>query len=732
MTRRFGFACFSGVAALVFVFVAYTQLRGQTRLLITQPIDENKLVRLAGNTPPAANAENDRGPVADSMRLDHLWLQLKRAPEEDKALDRLIQQQSDRTSPNYHKWLTAAQVGEQFGPAKEDIATVTRWLESHGFTIDGVYPHGVVIEFSGNAGQIRRAFHTEIHNLDVNGEQHFSNMSDPQIPEALAPVVAGVVSMANFMPHPMVAKHTNYSIGGGFQLVVPGDLATIYNFNPLYAGGISGRGQTIVVIEDTDVYATGDWSIFRKTFGLARAYPYATFTQIHPAKGTGTVDGVAAVACTDPGTNSDDGEAILDAEWASAAAPNAAIVLASCKGTATNFGGFYALQNLLTNGVGIGGGALPGVISISYGQSEVTNGAALNLYINDLFQLASAGGVSVFVSSGDEGAASTDANKTHATHGITVSGYASTPYNMAVGGTDFGDTFAGTGSTYWSATNGPNDNNALSYIPEIPWNDSCASVLLATFEGYAATYGTAGFCNSATGKADFITTASGSGGPSNCATGTATTTGVANGTCGGYVKPSWQSLVGVPSDGVRDIPDVSMFAANGIWGHYYIVCWSDPAFTADGSAPCTGVPNPNATPQSWSGFGGTSVSSPIMAGIQALVNQKQGSTQGLVNSIYYSLASAEYGASGNASCNSSLGNGIGSTCIFNDVTQGDMDVPCEALTGTDHNCFHTTGTYGVLSTSNSSYSLAYGTNVGWDFATGIGTVNAFNLVTSWP
>ncbi|HVP00713.1 MAG TPA: S53 family peptidase [Bryobacteraceae bacterium] len=731
MNRRIGLALFSAFAAVGLLFLTYFQLHGQARRLITRPIDENKLVRLAGNTRPQANEANDRGPVADSMRMDHLWLQLKRPADKEQALDQLIQQQSDKTSPNYHKWLTADQVGEQFGPAKEDIATVTRWLESHGFTIDGVYPHGIVIEFSGTAGQVRRAFHTEIHHLEVDGERHIANMSDPQIPEALAPAVAGVVSLTNFMPRPTLLKRTDYSLGNctvasqtfECQAVVPGDLATIYNFNPLFSAGISGQGQTIVVIEDTDVYATGDWSIFRKTFGLARAYPYGTFTQIHPVQGTGSVGGRAAAVCTPPGSNSDDGEAILDAEWASAAAPNAAIVLASCADT-SNFGGFIALQNLLTNGVGIGGGVLPGVVSISYGDSEPYVGATQNAYISALYQLAASEGVSVFVSSGDEGAASSDANASYATHGITVSGFASTPYNMAVGGTDFGDTSAGTVSSYWSTTNGANYNSALSYVPEIPWNDSCASVLIAKYvTGSVQTYGAGGFCNSPKGS-PYQTTASGSGGPSNCATGTPSISGVDSGTCAGYAKPSWQSgLVGVPTDSVRDIPDVSLFAANGIWGHYYVVCWSDPRFTSSGSTVCTGAPN------TWSGFGGTSVSSPIMAGIQALINQKVGIlNQGLVNPTYYSLAKTEYGASGNSSCNSSNGNTIGSSCIFNDVTLGDMDVPCT----TANNCYRPSGTYGVLSTSNSSYTPAYGTAVGWDFSTGIGTVNAYNLVMNWP
>lgn len=182
-------------------------------------------------------------------------------------------------------------------------------------------------------------------------------------------------------------------------------------------------------------------------------------------------------------------------------------------------------------------------------------------------------------------------------------------------------------------------------------------------------------------------------------------------------------MVGNPSDGVRDIPDVSLFAANGIWGHYYVYCWSD---TGNGGTACTGAPS------SWAGAGGTSFSSPIMAGIQALVNQKTNSRHGNPNSIYYQIAASEYGAGGSSTCNSSnvvSRRGLANACTFYDVTLGDMDVNCT----TTNNCYRPSGTNGVLSTSDAAYDPAYKTSVGWDFATGIGTVNAYNLVynTAW-
>lgn len=688
---------------LTFTSPAKAQIAGpHAPVLITQPIDESKLLTLAGNTRPEATVGNDQGRVADNLPVEHVLLQLKRAPELETALDAFVDQLHDPNSPNFHQWLTAQQFGATFSPAQQDIDTVTRWLESHGFIINVVYPSGMLIDFSGTAGQVREAFHTEIHHLSVNGREHIANMSDPQIPVALAPVIMGVVSLHDFMPRPMNKPRAAYSAGSGNYLVVPADLAKIYNFNPLFSAGITGKGQTIVVIENTNVYTTTDWSKFRSTFGLS-GYTSASFSQVHPGSN-----------CSNPGVVAgNDAEAILDAEWATAAAPNAPIELASCRDTTTTFGGLIALQNLIN-----GSSKPPAIVSISYGECEAYNGATANAAYSSTYQQAVSEGVSVFVSSGDEGAASCDADQSNATHGIGVSAFASTPYNVAVGGTDFSDTYAGTNSTYWNSSNTSTYESAKSYIPEIPWNDSCASVLIANYEGYSTTYGSGGFCNSSIGEFYFLTTASGSGGPSGCATGGPSISGVVSGTCKGWAKPSWQSgVLGIPSDGVRDLPDVSLFAANGVWGHYYVFCWSD---TTNGGAPCTGAPS------NWSGAGGTSFASPIMAGIQALVNQKTGARQGNPNYTYYKLAASEYGSSGSSSCNSTKGNGVASSCKFYDVTEGDMDVNC-----TGSSCYRPSGTYGVLSTSTSSYSKAYGTRTGWDFATGIGTVNAANLVNNW-
>ena len=176
-------------------------------------------------------------------------------PEQEDAVRNLIDDLHSADSPKFHQWLTAEEFGRNYAPAPEDVDKITAWLESHGFTVNLVYPSGMVIDFSGTASQVRQAFHTPIHRFQVNGKLHIANASDPQIPAAFAPVVAGVVSMHDFQPHSMKAVHRDYTyISGGnpYQAVVPADLATIYDLNPLFSKGYTGKGQTIAVIEDAD------------------------------------------------------------------------------------------------------------------------------------------------------------------------------------------------------------------------------------------------------------------------------------------------------------------------------------------------------------------------------------------------------------------------------------------------------------------------------------------------
>ena len=283
------------------------------------------MISLPGNVRHEANALNDRGKSNESLEMEHMLLQLQRPADREAALEKLINEMHQPGNPNFHHWLTADELGQKFGPNPADISKVSRWLANHGFQVNSVSKSGLVIDFSGTAGQVNKAFKTEIHNLNVHGDSHIANMQNPQIPAAFANIVLGVASLNDFHPHPankgissahidpvskgVVARATtaqgvspNFTIDSSTQAVVPDDIHTIYNFNPVYKDNITGKGETIVVIEDTNVFSTDDWTVFRDTFGLSK-YKKGSFTQIHPG------------GCKDPGVRiGDDGEAILDAE----------------------------------------------------------------------------------------------------------------------------------------------------------------------------------------------------------------------------------------------------------------------------------------------------------------------------------------------------------------------------------------------------------------------------------
>src|SRR6267378_5598052 len=271
MFRKWGVFSLVVLGILVFARSVSAQVESglHARPRITRSIDETNRIALEGNTHPEVRPENDRGAVANDFAMEHMLLQLKRSPEQEKALQQFIDELHTKGSPNFHHWLSAQEFGERFGLAKPDLDAITAWLQSHGFRVNVVYPSGMLIDFSGTAALVRTALQTAIHYLDVKGEKHVGNISDPRIPAALAPVVVGVVSLHDFRPHTMHKMHRprpQFTFpdpsGGTAYALVPADLAKIYNLNPLFSAGISGQGQTIVLIEDTDVFSASDWTAF--------------------------------------------------------------------------------------------------------------------------------------------------------------------------------------------------------------------------------------------------------------------------------------------------------------------------------------------------------------------------------------------------------------------------------------------------------------------------------------
>jgi subtilase family serine protease len=655
-------------------------------------VNDATIAALSGDRPMALNVATDKGVLPAAAALPEIRLELKRPAALQAALDKLVEAQQDKTSPQYHHWLTPADL-RAYGPAQADIGQVVAWLGRQGLRVNGVSRSGMEIDFGGTAAAVAKAFHTEIHTVALHGEAHVSNMAAPSIPAALMPVVAGV-TLNDFFPKPMFQRATPSFTAptqyGTFYAVTPSDFATIYNENPLFDGSafgapITGAGVTVALLEQTKI-RPADVATFRSTFGLS-GYP-GTLTQINPG------------GCTAPGFIADEGEAALDAEWAGSTAPGATLLEAECKSVPPlYFGVETALQNLVE------GGTKATVFSISYGGDEGLDGYAFEAGWTNLVEEAAAEGIAVFVSTGDSGVSTNEGG--FASDGLFVNGLSDTAYNTAVGGTDFLDTALGENSTYWSAKNSVTGQSAKSYIPEIPWNNSCASNVIAALEKTTA----AQFCNTQPtfGQAGV----GGSGSQSDF-----------------YTKPKWQltSIPGMPNDNRRDQPDVSLFAANGEFNHFYLFCMSDPN---EGGAPCH---YKNTDDLLSLAAGGTSFAAPDFAGIAALIQQTnilEGSKPqtGNLAPTFYKVAAAQYAYKlGLSACNSSLGNTISAGCAFYNVTVGNNAEPCISKSP---NCVGGSANgAGILYNRAVSPQEAYTARQGYSLAVGLGSVNVTNLVFS--
>ena len=733
---------------------AQTPLIGHPENRITAKADNAHRKTLAGNTHPYTKRLADLGAVDPSTPMERMILTLTHSDAQEATLTKLMAEQQDPNSSMYHKWLTPQEFGQQFGASDADIQAVTTWLTGQGFTVSHIGNGRNTIEFNGTAAQVSTAFATQIHKFSLEGKVYQANVSDPSIPMALAPAVGGVLTLYNFprqMHHVSAgtfqrdektgkttrvtapnrkilsadenrtqqAANPDFTIGSNtnFYALTPYDFATIYNLLPLWNAGIDGTGQTIAVLEETDIHVD-DVRSFRSIFGL-------------PAK-----DPVIITNGPDPGITSTDeeGEAVLDTEWAGATAKGATIDFVTSASTSTTAGIDLSALYVIDNNIAP-------ITSLSYGYCEANSGATTNAFYVSLWQQGAAQGITHLVSTGDSGADGCDDGTEFATSGVGVNSFASTPYNIAVGGTDFLGTLF-TPTAYWSATNDPTTQaSALSYIPETTWNNNCTNFIFQT--------GAVPLANSSpvtynTNYSDYASPAAACQGLGAYAAsvGTLATIGGSGGASTYSAKPSWQAGVGVPADGHRDIPDVSLLAANGsipiinnagtavnYYGSFYLVCQED---TASTGTSCN-TTNPFSA---IGGVGGTSVSTPAFAGIMAMVNQKTGARQGVANYVLYSLFNKQTTA-GTACTSGFATTGTGpytigapempaSSCVFNDITEGSNSAGCQKG-ATD--CIGTT-TYGILGNATKT-AEAYLNTAGYDLATGMGSVNATNLVNDW-
>jgi len=543
-------------------------------MALARTIDNNDRVVLSGNVHPHAQSQYDAGAVNGTFPMTNMVLSLSLPQNRQALLEEFLASQQEPSSANYHKWLTPAEFGAQFGNSAEDLATVVNWLKSFGFTINSIGSSGTWINFSGTAAMVQAAFGTPIRQYTINGRTYNANSQEPTIPAGFSDLIAGVSTLHNFPRNAMYTSARTLSATvpskpeftyGSSHYIAPGDFATIYDITPLYSAGITGVGQTIAIVGRTHPSAT-NWANFRSTMGLPANPPQVIINGQDPG---------------DLGAG-EDLEADLDVEWSGAVAKNAAIKFVVSKSTNTTDGIDLSAQYIVENN-------LAPIMSVSFGACEAQMGAAENAFYSSLWQQAAAQGISVFVSSGDSGAAGCSASDSTTGSGLGVNGLASTPYNVAVGGTEFSE---GAGS-YWNSANGAGETSAKSYIPEVAWNESSSS---GSDPGLWASGG---------------------------------------GVSAIYAKPSWQVAPGVPSDGMRDVPDVALTSSSH--DAYMIISQGQLEAVA-----------------------GTSAASPSFAGIMALIVQKYG-RQGNPNLSLYPLAKAQYGGSGAAA--------------FHDITAGNNSVP---------------------------------------------------------
>ncbi len=590
------------IAFLAATFVPSARAVVQNR--IAGSVNSGARTPLTGTIAGRAKRATDLGVAPAGTRLG-MSLRFSMTAAQEADLTQLLADQLNPASASYHQWLTPEQFGARFGLSSADLAKVSAWLTSQGFTITGTARSSNYISFSGTAAQAQQAFGTSIHSLTVDGEQHISNMTDPTFPAAVAGVVNAITGLNDFRPKPKLRARNSSPIdpsqplytqtinGITSHFISPADLYTIYDFNPLFTAStpINGSGITIAVMGATFINTNNtlpdpDIAQFRSAAGL----PAIKLTLVSA--------GDTANTAFSPG---DVDEAHLDLEWSGAAAPDANLLFVY---------GFDVFNDSLAYAIT---NKVAPIITISYGGCETGLGSALVNSLNMLLAQANAQGQTVISSSGDAGA--TDCDTTGlATEGLNVDFPSSSPYATSAGGTMFsGD--VNTPATYWNSSNATTGGSVLSYIPEVPWNETTAS---------------AGLTPGGTGGG------AGGGGASSV-----------------FSKPAWQTGTGVPNDASRDVPDFSLNAAAMHDG--YLVCSEG---DGQGETPCTnGFLSSNGQPNV---FGGTSFVAPTFAGILALVEQKLG-TGGLGN-----IGPTLYG----------FLNGPTYSSVFHDITSGNNSVPC--------------------------------------------------------
>ncbi|MFZ0663064.1 MAG: protease pro-enzyme activation domain-containing protein [Acidobacteriaceae bacterium] len=600
---------------------------------ITQAINPAATTTLRGSANPRAIRTFDIGRVSPSNRITGMTLFFKPSAAQQAELDTLVQQQQTLGSPLYHKWLTPAEYAVRFGLSASDVEKVETWLEQQGFSVDRVANSRNAITFSGTVGQVEAAFQTQIDHYNVHGVTHRANAGALSIPSALAGVVLSVRNISDFRPHPLHRRPS------------PGVVRPQYTFNNgATAFHFLAPGDFAVLYDLNPLYSSGyDGSGQTIVVAGQSAIQTSDIANFQKAAGlTPRAPKITLVPNTGTSTlndsSGDEDESDLDIEWSGATAPGATINFVYV-GNNQNSSVFDAMQYAVDNDLG-------SIISNSYGACEIEFPTTEVNALENMFEQANVQGQTIVSASGDDGATDCDGSSAsdQATQGLAVDLPASSPYVTSIGGTEFAADASAPGS-YWNSSNSSSDASAIRYIPEEVWNDTSTSV------GIEA----------------------GGGGQSIL-----------------FGKPTWQKGTGVPDDGKRDVPDISLNASPNHDGYLYCASGSraDPTSCSNGFLDAQGSPDV---------AGGTSFGAPIFSGILAILSQKlQSNGLGNVNPEIYALAASDYSS------------------VFHDTTEGNNKIPCQQG-----------------STGCTSSSIGFSAGPGYDLASGWGSIDAANIVNAF-
>ena len=725
--RRLPWACLSLSSLLTLILCVLffsTLVFAATPDRITAPIVAANTIRLATGVPMQAKPEFDQGAVDSSLELSYITLMTVPSVDQQEALTQLLADQQDKSSPLYHQWLTPEQYADRFGLSPNDIQKITAWLQSQGFTIVRTARSRNWIAFSGTAGQVESAFQTQIHSFKVNGELHFANATPPAIPASLSGIVTGLRGLDDFRPKSQARRadpsYTFADSGSNYHFISPGDIAAIYDINTLYSNGYNGTGQKLVVVGQTGVYQS-DLTNFRQSFGLS-AISCTTSSDIITACNTSNFKYVLVNGSATTIHSGDLGEADLDIEWSGATARNAQIIYVTAPSTSGS-GVWDSLDTAVTDN-------LAPVITMSYTTPCELAAIGYFDYFESILQQANSQGITVLNSSGDTSAAECDYGANIAVYGYAVAYPASSQYVTSVGGTSIPTISPNEySSTYWNTSNGTNGVSAKGYIPEQVWNDAEEYGLVCSQASPPAFCSNNLITNWATSQT-YFGLSGGGGGVSNCVTADT------NYVClSGFPQPSWQAGLNVSAvnpGGIGEIssstptrysPDVSLLASANLPG--YLVC-THSGSSSSCDSPTTGITDMLNACFAGTGsctiYGGTSVSTPVFAGMVALLNQDVvasglQATPGLgnINPTLYSLAAK----------NSTNG-------AFNPVTTPSTGaysngVFCTAGTPTGQPVALQCPSGGFLGFE------AYNSDptTGYNLVTGLGSVNASHLAAAW-